>query len=298
MPAELPDSTTSGLKRWASGILARSSISFSPIELDWLIEEISGMSRLDQAVRPAIELPDDQVSSFKSGVLRRAAGEPIQHILGYTEFYGHRMQVSPDALIPRPETEGLVELGLAFLADKKECHVVDIGTGSGCIAIALALSAPQHSYTGIEISEPALELARRNGAQHNVRVEWCLGDFYDADLLSLGQPPDLIVSNPPYIPEADIAGLQVEVRAHDPIPALTPGDDHLAPYRALGLIAGNRLNPGGSIAVEIEERFGGEIRDIFEAAGISRVAVHNDLAGRPRYVTGEIIKNNKDFSDR
>jgi release factor glutamine methyltransferase len=283
--------TARSLKSWAKALLENADRPYSQREMDWLVEDISDRSRLELLSEPENPLSSSEAALFKSFVRRRLVGEPIQHILGYTEFYGRRFDVSPDVLIPRPETESLVERALDFLKGKTECVVLDIGTGSGCIAITLAVELPGSMVHGIDVSEPALEIARANGIKHSIKhgidVVWQLADMYEPESIAPDHHQiDLIVSNPPYIPASDMAGLQVEVRKYDPEMALTPGDDHLKPYRSLARLATMRLRVGGALMVEIEERFGAEVSEIFSDGGLEDVQVHEDLAGRDRFVTG------------
>lgn len=257
-----------------------------------MIEEVSGHSRLELISDPDIEISEADASRFRSCIERRSVGEPVQHILGYTEFYGHRILVSKDALIPRPETEGLVELSLAFLSTRENPVILDVGTGTGCIAIALAITLAKAGsmcvITGVDVSEEALELASRNGGLLGVDVDWIPGDMYELETIpGESASVDLIVSNPPYIPESDMESLQVEVRMYEPELALTPGHDHLKPYRALAALAADRLRAGGAVYVEIEERFGPQVDRIFSSAGLTNVNIHTDLSGRDRVVSGQ-----------
>jgi release factor glutamine methyltransferase len=275
------------LKSWAKALLEDAERPYSPKEMDWLIEDISGRSRLDLITQPGRPLSPSEAAKFQLFVGRRLIGEPIQHILGYTEFYGRRFDVTPDVLIPRPETEGLVERALGFIKSRTSCVVLDIGTGSGCIAVTLAKELPGSEVYGVDVSEPALRLARQNGDKHGVDVFWKLGDMYQHDtLITECHQCDLIVSNPPYIPLPDMDLLQVEVRDHDPAIALTPGDDYLKPYRSLALLAWERLRKGGALMVEIEERFGMEVANIFTENNLEAVHIYPDLTGRNRFVTG------------
>jgi release factor glutamine methyltransferase len=284
------ESDLRSLKSWARDAFLEQNRPFSPRDIDWMIEHVTGYSRLELISRSDERVAQPYVVQFKSLVQRRLKGEPLQHILEYTEFYGRRIAVSPAALIPRPETEGLVELALVFLGGRSNAVILDVGTGSGCIAISLAAENRDHTIYGVDVSEPALELARHNGGLNDVSVTWSLGDMYNPNSLPDDvERFDLIISNPPYIPEVDIGNLQPEVRDYDPILALTPGPDHFKPYKALARFASERLVSGGALMVEIEERFGAAVEAIFIDFGFSDVVIHKDLAGRNRYVTGREI---------
>jgi len=205
----------------------------------------------------------------------RLNGKPVQHILKSAEFYGRRIRVTPDVLIPRPETEHVVERALALAPGAR--RIADVCTGSGILAITLALELKPEATVASDISAPALEVARANAAALDAKV-----DFVHCDLLeSLNGPFDLIVANPPYIPSSVIDTLDAEVRDHDPRLALNGGPDGLDLYRRLIPQAWARLAPGGWLIMEIGCDQGASIQAIFDA-GWSELNVTNDLAGHPR----------------
>ncbi len=247
--------------------------------------EAADCSSVSLITAPEKEVSDVAAETFHRFVQRRAAGEPVQYILGNTEFYGLSIRVNSSVLIPRPETEGLVDRALEFIRSKRECHVLDVGTGSGCIAIALAANAPGLQITGVDISLEALAVARENGLTHGVEIEWRYADYNDSgSFVDLGGPFGLIVSNPPYVTFEEFAELEPEVRIHEPARALTPGDDKVGPYRQLASLADQFLEPGGLILVEINEKLGREVCRILEESGLKQVEIQTDLAGKDRYV--------------
>lgn len=210
---------------------------------------------------------------------RRHAGEPIQYITGETEFYGLPLRTTRDVLIPRPETEHLVEETLALATGLREPNIVDVGTGSGCIAIALAHKLPQARLTAIDISAAALAVAEENARRNGVAVRFLQGDLL-AEVA--GEAFDVVVSNPPYVPTADRASLSVEVRDFEPALALFAGDDGLEVYRSLIPAAFDALNPGGHILLEIGYGQSLAIADLLARSGFAQVEFIPDLQGIPR----------------
>jgi release factor glutamine methyltransferase len=229
-------------------------------------------------------LAADAAGPFCDLIERRLAGEPIQYITGEAEFYGLPFHVNRDVLIPRPETEHLVEKVMALAAEFVRPKIVDVGTGSGAIAVALAHALPFAVITATDISADALAVAKANAARNGVadRVRFFKGDLLEA---VAGEHFDIVISNPPYVPESDHATLDVEVRDYEPAQALFAGEDGLQIYRRLIPAAFGALVPGGFLALEIgygqragieallvREGFAG-IEFIPDLQGIARVAV-------------------------
>jgi release factor glutamine methyltransferase len=220
---------------------------------------------------------------------RRLAGEPVARILGHKEFWGHSLQLSPATLVPRPDTEAVVELAMEMLrADgpaNRPLRLADLGTGSGAILLALLSELPEAHGFGTDISAAALQTAAANAARAGLagRATFIACD-YAAGLSGLF---DLIVSNPPYIRSADIGGLAAEVRDHDPLAALDGGADGLDAYRALIPQAAGVLAPGAVLVVEAGQGQSGDIEALMTAAGLAHeIAPKADLAGIPRAVGG------------
>ncbi|HEY4199101.1 MAG TPA: peptide chain release factor N(5)-glutamine methyltransferase [Devosiaceae bacterium] len=214
--------------------------------------------------------------------MRRLAGEPVARILGEKEFYGLRFGLNAATLVPRPETELLVDLGMPLLVGGE--RVLDLGTGSGCIAIALLYEAQQASGVAIDLSAEALGMATVNAARNGVgeRLTLLEGSWFEP--LPDSERFDLIVSNPPYIESAVIEGLQTDVRDFDPVLALDGGPDGLAPYRIIAAEAAKWLQPKGTVMVEIGATQGKTVSALFESAGFGAIAVKTDLAGLDRVV--------------
>ncbi len=220
-------------------------------------------------------------AEFHALIERRLSGEPIQHILGEAEFYGLPFFVNRDVLIPRPETEHLVEKALQLAANFTNPRIVDVGTGSGAIAVALAAHLPGASITATDLSPSALAVAKHNAARNGVkdRVRFLAGD----SLAPIAHESfEIIASNPPYVPETDRPSLAVEVRDYEPAVALFAGEDGLAIYRRLVPAAFTALTRGGFLALEIGCGQQSAVSAILQAAGFRNIQFTSDLQGIPR----------------
>lgn len=224
-------------------------------------------------------------SQLDALVARRIAREPIARILGFKEFYALDFHLNDDTLMPRPETEQVVDLALERAKSIRQPRILDLGTGSGCIAIALAVHLPGARLTAVDQSAGALEQARLNARHHHVedRMRFLAGSWFDP--LGSDDRFDIIVSNPPYIRHDDLNGLAPEVRGHDPGPALDGGVDGLDPYRLFAANAQNVLEPGGFIVMEHGVGQGDMIGEIFVSHGWRTIDQHHDLAGLDRVLT-------------
>jgi release factor glutamine methyltransferase len=227
------------------------------------------------------ELSGEQATHYMELLDRRYRGEPIQYITGETEFYGLPFRVTPDVLIPRPETEHLVERTFGLAAGFQAARVVDVGTGSGAIALALAHHLPNAAITATDFSATALTIARRNAELNGVadRIR-----FLEGDLLGpvAGEQFDIVVSNPPYVPLADHDSLAVEVREHEPALALFAGDDGLDIYRRLIPASFAALVSGGFIALEIGYGQSPAIGELLAKSGFDQIEFAPDLQSIPR----------------
>ena len=249
---------------------------------------------------PEAQLTENEVEIFQSLLDRRASGVPTQHLTGKQEFWGLEFEVNPDVLIPHPETEHVVEVALDRLAvrelragrpqksDGQGWTIADIGTGSGCIAIALAKELPRANFYALDISSAALETARRNATRHGVsdRVRFIDSNLLDAvrnSLLSF----DLIVSNPPYVGRRESESLPREVREHEPEIALYGGNEGYELYASLVSQSADYLKPGGSIVLELGHNSLPAVRPLFDSPNWTSVGVTNDLAGIPRVLAAE-----------
>jgi len=229
------------------------------------------------------ELPVAEAARYSRLIERRSQGEPIQYITGETEFYGLPFRVTLDVLIPRPETEHLVEKVIELAAQFKNPHIVDVGTGSGAIAVALAHELAraqlQAQVTAIDLSSQALKIAEENARRNGISIR-----FLQGDLLApvAGERFEIIVSNPPYVPSEDRASLSIEVRDHEPALALFAGEDGLEVYRRLIPAAFDALTPGGFVALEIGFGQSSAIATLLIGSGFEQIEFIPDLQGIPR----------------
>jgi release factor glutamine methyltransferase len=224
-------------------------------------------------------LSSDLSSSYFELLERRRRGEPIQYITGETEFYGLPFHVTPDVLIPRPETEHLVEKVLGLAANFSTPRIVDVGTGSGAIAVALAHHLPQAAITAIDLSASALAIARANAKRNGVAIR-----FLEGNLLApvADEQFEIVVSNPPYVPASDRESLAVEVRDYEPALALFAGDDGLEVYRRLIPSAFAAVVPGGFIALEIGFGQSPAVSALLARSGFQQIEFIPDLQSIPR----------------
>ena len=268
--------------RWTADYFAGKGIDSSRLEAELLLAATLDLDRVGLYVNFERPLDAAELAAFRERVQRRAQREPVQYILGETEFWSLPFIVSPAVLVPRADTEVLVEEALARLADASQ--LLDVGTGSGAIAIALAHEKPQLLVTALDCSEPALEVARANAERNGVaeRVTCLVGDLAD---LPPG-PFAMVVSNPPYIPTGDWQQLMPEVRDYEPRLALDGGDDGLEAYRQLASQAEQVLTPGGWLLVEVGINQAADVSALFTAAGLTDVGQRDDYAGIPRVVMG------------
>jgi len=275
--------TTLKVLGWTKEFLAARGVENSRLEAEWLLCAATGMDRVGLYLNYDKPLLDKELAAYRSMVARRAKREPLQHILGSQEFCGLDFEVSADVLIPRHDTELLVSQAVALMPDAGS--ILDIGTGSGCVAVALALHFPAASITAIDISEAALAVARRNIEKHNVEVELLHGSLLEP---VTGRSFDLIVSNPPYIPTADIACLEPEVRDYDPFGALNGGTDGLDIYRILIPNAQPHLNSSGWLLLEVGQGQAAEVAQIFnETGGYAEPFTAKDPGGIERVVAAK-----------
>jgi release factor glutamine methyltransferase len=225
------------------------------------------------------------VSAVDALTRRREAREPVAHIIGRRHFWTIELAVTPDVLIPRPETELLVESAMHVLAPGQAARVLDLGVGSGAILFAILKERPRANGVGVDVSGDALAIARRNAEALGLsdRVDLRAGDWA-ADLEGAF---DLVVSNPPYIPSQDIDGLQPEVARFEPRLALDGGADGLDAYRAIITALPRLLKPGGAFALEVGIGQAESVRALAEAAGLSTGSPKRDLGGIPRVVNGQ-----------
>lgn len=233
------------------------------------------------------KLSADEEKRFVPLVERRAKREPFQYISGKQEFHGLDFEVTPDVLIPRPETEMLVERAIEILKNIERPTFCEIGVGSGCISVSILVNVKNAAATALDISATALEVASRNAERHAVRDRIT---FIESDLFSRlnGGTFDLIVSNPPYVPAAHLDGLQAEVKNFEPINALTDGADGLSIVRRIVQESPNFLNAGGSLLLEIGMGQAQKVDEMFDRTIWKSIEIAPDFQGIPRLVSARL----------
>jgi release factor glutamine methyltransferase len=272
-----------------------------------LLLHVFGRNRSWLYAHPEEAVSEADAQEFFALLRRRAAGEPTQYLTGKQEFWGLEFEVTPDVLIPRPETEHVIEVALDRLALRElrvgrsqktageGMRIADIGTGSGCIAIALATELPAAAFVATDISAAAIAVAERNAHRHGVanRIQ-----FIESDLLSAFSPLaarqsavafDLIASNPPYVGRCESESLAVEVRAHEPASALFGGEEGYELYAGLIAQSAGHLKPGGILVLELGHNSLRAVQPLLDAPTWSGVNVIDDLAGIPRVIAAERV---------
>ena len=279
MPATIAETL-----KLASKQLREASVANDLLDAQTLLAEALGKDRTYLIVNFNEQLSDELLAAYQSLIARRASGEPLQYITGHQEFFGLEFEVTPAVLIPRPETELIVEEVIRLVDVHKIAKpvIVDVGTGSGCIAIALARELEDAKVTAVDISETALEIARRNAAKHELadRVR-----FVNSDLLAAFpeiQFADFILSNPPYVAVHELPTLQREVRDWEPHTALTDNADGLSFYRRLLNEAPSRLKPGGYLICELGFGQSAAVLAMADSQMWSEVRLLDDLQSIPR----------------
>jgi release factor glutamine methyltransferase len=251
-----------------------------------LVMAATGFSHTDMIAR-GTEFPTANVFALiENYAARRVAGEPVDHILGYREFYGRPFKVTKDVLSPRPETEMLVDAALEVLKAKPNARILDLGTGSGAIIISILAETKHVQGVAVDVSEAALDITRENAIAHDIdtRLTVLQGSWFAP---VTGQF-DLILSNPPYITAAAMTDLDMEVKGFDPDIALRGGDDGLAAYRDIIQSAVGYLRPDGVLLFEIGYDQGKSVSEILTVAGFTYISVHKDLAGHDRMIKAVI----------
>jgi release factor glutamine methyltransferase len=294
------------LKRGIGQLRDAHVLSFT-LATELLLIHVLGRDRTWIYAHPEEVISSADAERFFALIARRTAGEPTQHLTGKQEFWGLEFEVTPDVLIPRPETEHLIEVALDRLAVREICagrpqkndgaglQIADIGTGSGCIAVALAKELPATTIYATDISSAALTVARRNAARHSVadRIHFVECNLLDALLdssLATRHSPlllDLIVSNPPYIGRREAATLMREVREHEPEIGLYGGEEGYELYADLISQAAMHLKPGGILVLELGHNSLPAVQHLLESPAWNNVGVTNDFAGIPRVLAAE-----------
>lgn len=260
---------------WATQDFAARGIESPRLDAELLVAKALEIDRIGLYLDLNRPLVDEERSAIRPLVARRREREPVAYILGHRDFYGRRFKVTPDVLIPRPDTETLVEHALACIPEGAACRVLDVGTGSGAIAVTLASERPLARVTATDISEAALKIASENAATLKVADQV---RFELVNLLNGEEQYDVIVSNPPYIARSEMDGLQAEVRTHEPAMALEAGEDGLDVVRALVDAAVTATVPGAQMLVEVGVGQASSLVDLANLhAAWESVAVYPDI---------------------
>lgn len=279
----------------STAFLTERGVESARLQVEWILAASLGVPRLQLYLQFERVLGEAELGKVREAVRRRGRREPLQHVLGTAVFCGLEFEVGPGALVPRPETELLAERGWQWLGTRLlagegregAVRVLDWGTGTGCLAVTLAVRVPQVRGVGLDISPAAAELARRNVARHGVSERVRIWEGDGSVGLAEGERFDLVVSNPPYIPTAEIAGLEPEVRDHDPKVALDGGADGLEFYRRLAVEMKSRVEPDGAMLWEFGDGQGPAVVALLEAAGWIVAERHKDYSGRERFLMAE-----------
>lgn len=279
--------TAAALLADAAATLAAAGVAAPEWDAERLLRHVLGWDRAALVASPAAEVPAETEARFRALLRRRAGREPLQYILGTAAFWKHEFLVTPAVLIPRPETELLVETSLELLRGVERPVVVDVGTGSGCIALSIAAEREDAEVHATDVSGPALDVARQNARRLGLEGRVA---FHEGQILEpvAGLEVHLVVSNPPYVDPADREELAPEVRDHEPAEALFPPGDALSVYRRLVPGSAALLRAGGALAVEISPFIPGGVVRLFTEAGFPQPSVRPDLAGLPRVVLGRL----------
>ncbi|HYE79030.1 MAG TPA: peptide chain release factor N(5)-glutamine methyltransferase [bacterium] len=293
LPAEIIASRSSReLLKWSIATLKAARVVEASYESRYLMARALGV-KPGLVQLASMELDAHQMAAAAELVARRVGGEPFQYILGETGFRRGMFWCRPGVLIPRPETETLVERAASHLyrAGEEHLRILELGTGSGAPIVALAMDFPRHTYVATDIDPVALELAQENAERNGVgdRIAFLQGDWWEAlEHARVNIPFHIILSNPPYIPTGGVMSLPREIRDFEPHAALDGGFDGLAFYRRLVGQLPTWLRPGGWVLVEVGEGQAGLVQQLFERAGLVQVEVTSDLHSLPRVVEGRM----------
>ncbi len=270
---------------WTRGYFKDAGITQPRLEAEILLAHALDVDRLHLYLSPDKPLTCDERSRYRTVIQERKSGTPLQHLVGEVTFFGLRFKVRRDALIPRPETEELLERALNLAPRDREIRCVDLGTGAGVIAVCLARFLRRAEVTGVDISPEALRLAVENARSNGVeeRVTFIESDWFSR----VEDRFDLIVSNPPYVSTDEIESLAPEVRVHEPLVALDGGATGLERIEALVDGVGDHVTPGGVLLLEIGYGQAGAVVDLLRGAGISETNVEKDVSGVERFVVAQ-----------
>lgn len=285
MSEKVEEWTVLSMLEWATDFFEQKGIPDPRHSIEWLLAETLNIKRLDLYLKYDRPLSASELDKLRPLVKRRAKHEPLQYIVGYTDFMNARISVDENVLIPRLETEQLVEIIIDEHPEDQSLSVLDIGTGSGCIPIALKMERPQWQVSGIDISEEALAVARDNAVQNEVEVNFRRGDILSPDSISVEGALDLVVSNPPYIKPEEEELLEPQVKEYEPSEALF-FDDLEKMYQNIIEFADQHLSEDGALYLELHEHYSKEILGLFDENSWT-ATIKKDYDKKPRFIVAE-----------
>lgn len=286
MSADRNDWTVKRMLEWATDYFDKKGIPDPRHSIEWLLAETLNVKRLDLYLTFDRPLSPSELDDLRPLIKRRAHHEPLQHITGYSDFMNARISVSPEVLIPRIETEQLVEIILDDHSKNSELTVLDIGTGSGCIPVALKMERPSWEVQAVDISEEALQVARKNAEANEVEITFRQADINNHREWSFEQSFDLIVSNPPYIMPDEKNQLEPQVKKHEPALALFCENIEMM-YQNIIDYAGQNLTPGGTLYLELNAAYSDLIMDLF-APDQWKKSLIKDYDKKPRFIKADL----------
>ena len=280
--------TVLSMLEWATDYFRKQKIGNPRHSIEWLLAHVLKCKRLDLYLKYDRPLSEEELSELKPLVKRRAIHEPLQYIIGGTDFINCRIEVNPDVLIPRIETEQLTEEVLSRIGPGKKSPgtLLDIGTGSGCIPVAIKKELPEWNCCGCDISDAALETAKKNAKENGTEITFFKCDLFN---LSTGLPRsdwDIIVSNPPYIHPDDRISIEKQVAEYEPALALFHKEP-LDVYHKISKFAGKKLNAGGFLFLEINDKLFESILEVVNSYSFRKVELKEDLDENPRFIIAE-----------
>ena len=272
---------------WGENLLVSNGFKNVRQEIEWMLCDLLKIDRSDIYLKINRKISKKNFSKLKEWINQRLKNEPLQYITGKTEFYGHQISVSPDVLIPRPETERLVDIAIDTIKNLSKPKILEVGTGSGCISIALGSAKKDANILSLDVSDSALEIAKINTKKNNIsNIKFLKLDFLES--IPKGQY-DLIISNPPYISKNEMKEIMLDVKEFEPKIALTDNNDGLEFYRRFSNKAKKMINEKGSLILEVG--IGSHpirVREIFHSSGFNKIDLISDYNGDPRVIKIEV----------
>ena len=272
---------------WGENLLVSNGFKNVRQEIEWMLCDLLKIDRSDIYLKINTKISKRNFSKLKEWINQRLKNKPLQYITGKTEFYGHQISVSPDVLIPRPETERLVDIAIDTIKNLSKPKILEVGTGSGCISIALGSAKKDANILSLDVSDSALEIAKINTKKNNIsNIKFLKLDFLES--IPKGQY-DLIISNPPYISKNEMKEIMLDVKEFEPKIALTDNNDGLEFYRRFSNKAKKMINKKGSLILEVG--IGSHpirVREIFHSSGFNKIDLISDYNGDPRVIKIEV----------